>query len=571
MADNNENASMVNQVDGPSASTESAEAQEPMPEQRALSETPQETQPFVQQETQPIAQANAQPLAQAGTQPLAQTTQPLVQQDAQPLAQQSYSSDDAEAFAALEQMHERRKKKKRKRLITIAIICGVILLIIGSCVAAGIAALPKAMENYKVETVPVERGSITSTVTATGNLRAGSQVAVTPEVSGIIEEVMVVEGQHVEAGDVLFTLKNTDLEKALEEAKANVDRAARALDDANAGVSQAADAYNNAANAYNDAVERYDGEVTQAKEAADNAYWATYNEAIAAIPKTASKSEREQLVEQAREKAEAAATAAGMVMDVNPGSFDGTTYQSSIDAAQSAANSAADALTEARRAYDYALQEADKRTVRAAASGTVQALTAVPGAAVGGATGGTSTASGPLAQIADLSTLCVDAQVNEIDVVNVVSGQQVEVTFTALPDLTLNGTVQSVASVASNATGTGSEQAAGGGVVTYKVTTVINQPDERLRPGMTANTKIVTKELTDVLVVPNAAVTEEGLTAYVSVPVGDSGFETEQREVVVAGRTTSQVAIASGLEEGELVVVSNPLADLASSSSKSGA
>jgi HlyD family secretion protein len=188
---------------------------------------------------------------------------------------------------------------------------------------------------------------------------------------------------------------------------------------------------------------------------------------------------------------------------------------------------------------------------------------------VGGATGGTSTASGPLAQIADLSTISVDVEVNEIDVSDVKVGQQAQVTFTAIPGLELQGTVKSVASVASNANAgsTGTATGAGTGVVTFKATTVIDQPDNRLRPGMSSNVKIVTKVLENVLLVPSAAVTEEGETAYVNVPTGQDGLQTERREVVVAGRTTSQVAIESGLQEGERVVVSNPIASLASSNS----
>ena len=105
--------------------------------------------------------------------------------------------------------------------------------------------------------------------------------------------------------------------------------------------------------------------------------------------------------------------------------------------------------------------------------------------------------------------------------------------------------------------------------MTFKVSVVIDTPDERLKPGMTASVKILTKSIPNALVVPSAAVTEEGGVSTVHVVTDEKTMATEEREVTVADRTTREFAIADGLEEGETVLIDSGT-NLGSSSSSSG-
>lgn len=95
----------------------------------------------------------------------------------------------------------------------IAIACGVIVLLLGFGCAASIMNNMKDAVSKATETTVVTRESLSSTVQATGSLKPSAYTAVTPEISGVIQEVLVTEGQHVEAGDVLLTLKNAELDK----------------------------------------------------------------------------------------------------------------------------------------------------------------------------------------------------------------------------------------------------------------------------------------------------------------------------------------------------------------------
>ncbi len=95
----------------------------------------------------------------------------------------------------------------------------------------------------------------------------------------------------------------------------------------------------------------------------------------------------------------------------------------------------------------------------------------------------------------DLKKMQVVANVDEADIGNVAVGQRVSFTVDAYPDDTFSGTVKQVRQ---NATTTNN-------VVTYEV--VINAPNEnlKLKPGLTANVTIYTKEEANTLTVPAKA------------------------------------------------------------------
>ena len=95
----------------------------------------------------------------------------------------------------------------------------------------------------------------------------------------------------------------------------------------------------------------------------------------------------------------------------------------------------------------------------------------------------------------DLTKMQVQASVDEADIGNVTKGQRVVFTVDAFPDDSFEGTVQEVRLKPTTSSN----------VVNY--TTIINAPNEKmkLKPGMTANITIYTKELPDVMTIPARA------------------------------------------------------------------
>ncbi len=105
------------------------------------------------------------------------------------------------------------------------------VLIIAGIVAAVLMALlifkpfAKKTTEYTFDTVKVERGNITNTVTATGTIEAITTIKVGTQVSGIIEHVYADFNDNVKQGQVLARLDETALRAQLEQSQASVDMA----------------------------------------------------------------------------------------------------------------------------------------------------------------------------------------------------------------------------------------------------------------------------------------------------------------------------------------------------------
>jgi multidrug efflux pump subunit AcrA (membrane-fusion protein) len=89
----------------------------------------------------------------------------------------------------------------------------------------------------------------------------------------------------------------------------------------------------------------------------------------------------------------------------------------------------------------------------------------------------------------------------------------------------------------------------------FDLVIAINDSDARLRSGMSASARVELDRLANVLVLPVGAVfqRDSATVAYVV-----NGGTTESRPVTVLRRGREQVAIASGLREGERVTLREP-------------
>jgi HlyD family secretion protein len=105
-----------------------------------------------------------------------------------------------------------------------------VLIIFGLVTIAAIAMVvfkPFSREEaeYTFDTVKVERGNITNTVTATGTIEAITTIKVGTQVSGIIEHVYVDFNDNVRQGQILARLDETALRAQVEQSQASVDQA----------------------------------------------------------------------------------------------------------------------------------------------------------------------------------------------------------------------------------------------------------------------------------------------------------------------------------------------------------
>ncbi len=609
------------------------------------------------------------------------------------------AADDGEdeALIALKNLEKRRADKRRSRLMKIAGGIGVAALVAGALFLRSRLSATSQQADLGPEVGIVERRDFSTSVQGSGSLEPISMTVVTPEVDGIIDTVSVKEGQSVGAGDVLFTIRSEQIDKAiasaadaLTEAQNNLGQASNSYAETQAAIAKDRAAYETASaqaekdaakakEAYDKAYHQHDGAIAAAKgifdtadanekatlaaqNAAEGAYvpkqeafeaakakfelvrdyfneayetWsylkqkqeageelttdekarfnvldgidgymnydnldlnslrtmyrALYGEylinlddpwpledprnpclkkamdeaaAACVTPREtyeASIVKHDQAVEDladaqvaydgALAAADAAAQAAAAVIPITAvPPFSEQSAQAQLDGAQASVTAASNAVDAAQKAYDQAVEEANKRTVKSPIAGTVVSVGAVAGQAVGSGASGT----GSLVKIADISKMEVTVQVNEIDISDIKAGQAATCTFSALPGVELKGVVTSVASTSTS----GGEGSFGGGVVTYAVTIRIDKPGTKVKPGMTANVNIKTQDAPDVLVIPVMALEEVGGHSYVYVVVDQETYATEQREVTLGARSTTDVVVTSGLSEGDVILLS---------------
>ena len=145
--------------------------------------------------------------------------------------------------------------------------------------------------------------------------------------------------------------------------------------------------------------------------------------------------------------------------------------------------------------------------------------------------------------LSEINTFQVVVPFEESDAAKVAPNQKVDVTFDAVPDLTRVGTVVAVSPTGSSISS----------VINYYVTVVLNETDPRLKDGQTAQARVVTNQVEDVLTVPNSAVRKRGDQSSVTVVDADGVEQQVRFQAGLVGDDRTQVI--SGLKEGQQVVL----------------
>ncbi len=215
---------------------------------------------------------------------------------------------------------------------------------------------------------------------------------------------------------------------------------------------------------------------------------------------------------------------------------------------ESAENSLADAalaVQNAQLSLQSAQEALDSYTITSPISGTVIEKNLKAGDQLNGGD------SGAMAVIYDLSQLELQMDVSELDIGQIQPGQTVEITAEALPGQTFTGVVEKV-----SVNGTTTD-----GFTTYPVTILLSEYGD-LNPGMNVSADIIVERSENVLCVPAAAVNSdgtvlvagEGAFAEDGVTIADPS-KIESRPVTLGRGNQDFVEIASGLEEGETVLL----------------
>jgi HlyD family secretion protein len=313
-----------------------------------------------------------------------------------------------------------------------------------------------AAEKSGYATEQAQKGNLTVTVSATGKLAPINQVTVGSQLSGQVIKVLVDVNDRVTAGQPLALIDPSQFDDQVKQAQATL-----AANNAAVGQAQATLAQSKATLSRYQEVSRLSGGRVPAKTEMDQAI-ADRDRALANL---------------------------------------------------SAANAN---VISARAALSSAQTQRVRAVIRSPVTGVVLARQIDPGQTVA-ASFNTPTLF-VIAQ--DLRQMKLEVAIDEADVGNVKQGQRATFTVDAFPGKTFPAMITRVdvgsnlsVQDATSSSSTSSTSSATAQVVSYAADLSVANPDEQLRPGMTATADIVTMEKKNVLLVPNAALRFKPQTA----------------------------------------------------------
>ncbi|HNB53846.1 MAG TPA: efflux RND transporter periplasmic adaptor subunit, partial [Anaerolineales bacterium] len=467
------------------------------------------------------------------------------------------------------------------------------------------------------QTQPVSRGTLTAIVGATGTVRSNQSAWLTWDTSGTVAQVDGFVGMNVAKGDVLASLEQTSLAQNVILAQADLVSAQQNLDalyDTALQQAQAQQAVEDAQQALDDLLnpELQQAKALQAiadaeKAVDDTARNLSYLQSPASQADIDAQKAQVILAEDALQRAQdnyapyenkpednliranllAKLSAAQESYDAAVRTLNGlladTADPVDLAVAEAELATAQANLTQAQRDYEdikdgpspaeVALAEANladaqenyndlldgpasddiaaaEARVAAAQANLAQIALTAPFAgeitAVKALPGDQVTANTQAFRLDDLSRLLVDVEISEVDINQIKVGQSVELTFDAIIGSEYQGKVTEISPVGEETQG----------VVNFLVTVELLNPDEQVKPGMTAAVSIITSTLEDVLVVPSRAVrtVNDELVVYVL----ENGLPTPITITLGASYDSMSEVLTGDLTEGAPLILNPP-------------
>ena len=154
-----------------------------------------------------------------------------------------------------------------------------------------------------------------------------------------------------------------------------------------------------------------------------------------------------------------------------------------------------------------------------------------------------------LGEVADLTVLMVRTSINEIDVARLKVSDEARVRVDSIRSMIIAGTIKRISTSATESSVDRTR--------VFPVDVVLDEADDRLRPGMSASVTVTLARADDTLALPLSAVfsTAESVR-YVFLLKGER-FEIREVEIGIAD--TRRVQIVSGLELGDEVALTRPV------------
>jgi len=376
-------------------------------------------------------------------------------------------------------------KKDKKRLIGAVVILVVLIFGISKIMSGKSSAV-------KNQTSTVTKGTVVSTISASGRALSTSVLPINTQSSGIVKTVYVKDGDKVIKGQKIADLTlDTSGEQQYSSALAS-------FYSAKSGVVSANNAYYSMQSAEYVANQKFMNDAVARTLATDDPTYIEEDDAWLA----------------------------------SQASF--LNQQTTLSQANISLNNAAINL------------QLSSPTITAPYTGTISDINLVSGMVIANSSStsssGTSTVSSSrVAVITNDATPIINVTLGETDVPNVKIGQKATVTFDSITSETFTGvvaTVDRIGTISSN-------------VTSYGVNIKLDSGSNQILPNMAATAGIIIDTATDALYVPSAALVTQSGTTYAKTLVNGKEVDVE---VVTGISDDTNTVITSGLTEGEIVI-----------------
>ncbi len=480
-----------------------------------------------------------------------------------------------------QKINKPRAKISKKALTTIIIL---LVILVGICgygyydyqrTTALIKEKQKEAAELEPDTEKVQRGELTNTLDdISGIVRSNQSVYLYWQTSGTVASVNVEVGDEVKKGDVLAELDRSTIDSAIIDAEVTKEKAEEGLERLFTSTLE---------------LEQARTKMVQAKKSVEDAQKALdslgvvrtdlmelgvkYDDYMRAIANYETAKEYFDSVSMLdldnviRIRALSAMESAKVQMDSAKAQynwFNGETEEIDVQKADAALKLAQAQLNDAERAYNrikdgptnnqvrslQAQVDAAAATVNTARiispiNGTVAQVEAKPFDVI--TYEKTSAARDILAvRIDDLSSHYIDISVTELEINNIHLGQEVSITFDAIPLRKYTGTIVNI----SNA-GTVNNLS-----VNFALTVKMDEADNSIKSGMMADVAIVTEQADDALYVSQKAVSvaDDGVTRIVRKLMPDGTFVDVPVKTGMQSGSNIEI-ISDQLQEGDDVAV----------------
>jgi len=357
-------------------------------------------------------------------------------------------------------------------------------------------------EAVPVQVTTVQKGNVADEAGISGKLSPNVEVKVAPKVAGKIMTLPVKMGQQVSKGQVLYTLDQTDLKNALEQAEAAYQSAVAGLNQSTTSVEQS--------------IEQARNGLTQAEQALQDAK--TNEQRMSELFQAGAVASKQ------LEEAQTALKNAQVAYDNAQLNLTNAEKKTAIQVSQASVNQAKVSLQTAR-------ENLGNSTVTSPISGIV--------AAVDAQIGEMASPQMSVVTVVDIGTLIAKVNLAENEITKVKVGDTVDVEIPTIGK-NIKASVRSISPVMDQQ------------VKAYPVEIAIPNDKQELKADLVINVRLEgEKGQKEALVVPRKSVIEEQGKKFIYKIEGEIA---KKVEITTGNETSDKIEIKTGLNEGEKIV-----------------